>query len=106
MAVNSLVIGRVTKIKEDQVLLQILQVQEHKVQGMLEGVIRKNNIIEKESDSLKIEECFLPEDIVRAKVISLGSDKRVLLSTHESNCGVIFAREKDSRRIMVGYSWD
>jgi exosome complex component CSL4 len=48
---------------------------------VLEGIIRKNNMMEKESENIKIEDCYLPGDIIRAIVISLGNDRRVLLST-------------------------
>jgi len=38
----------------------------------LEGQIRKRNIRKYEIDKIKIEECFLPGDIVRAKIVVFG----------------------------------
>ena len=38
-----------------------------------------------------MEECFLPNDIVVAKVLSYGDSRKIYLTTSENDLGVMFA---------------
>ena len=38
-----------------------------------------------------MEECFLPNDIVQAKILSYGDSKKIYLTTAENELGVLFA---------------
>ena len=42
-------------------------------------------------DKIKMEECFLPNDLVIAKVLSYGDSKKIYLQTMENELGVLFA---------------
>ncbi len=71
----------------------------------MEGIIRKANIRLSEVDKLKIDQCFLPGDIVKASVISYGDSKKIFLSTAANELGVMFAWSQDYQQIMLPYSW-
>lgn len=79
----------------------------------MQGTIRKANIRDTEIDKIKIEQCFLPGDIVKCKIvlkmihyiytilffkfkISYGDSHRVYLSTQDPNHGVIFAKHSET----------
>ena len=44
-----------------------------------------------------MEECFLPGDVVMAKVLSYGDSKKIYLQTMENELGVIFANSSKYR---------
>ena len=55
-------------------------------------------------DTIDIAQCFRPQDIVRARVISEqvgGKESSTLLTTADENLGVVFARSESSGLIMV-----
>ena len=39
-----------------------------------------------------MEECFLPGDIVKAKILSYGDSKKIYLTTAENELGVMYAK--------------
>lgn len=49
--------------------------------------------------------CFLPGDVVRAKVISLGDSRSFYLSTAENELGVILAKSLGGNT-MVPLDWE
>jgi exosome complex component CSL4 len=95
------VLARVTKIKEETIFLEILSVNNKPTSGKLEGVIKKRDIREKEIDKIVLEKCFIPGDIVKARVCSYGDSRKVQLSTSEDDLGVIYATNQLSGNIMI-----
>ena len=50
-------------------------------------------------------ECFMPGDIVRAQVSSLGDSRQYFLSTAEVDFGVILAKAQNTGNLMTALSW-
>lgn len=95
------VLAKVTKIKEETIFLDILSVNNKPTSGKLEGVIKKRDIREKEVDKIVLEKCFIPGDIVKARVCSYGDSRKIQLSTSEDDLGVIYATCQLSGNIML-----
>jgi exosome complex component CSL4 len=57
----------------------------------MEGIIRKINVRQSEVDKIQMDQCFLPGDIVKARVVSYGDSRKIFLGTAENDLGVIFA---------------
>jgi exosome complex component CSL4 len=106
LKVGSLILCRVSRIREDRALLKILKVDGKCFNGNLEGVLKKQNIRLHEIDRIRMDESFRPGDVVLARMISLGDSRTVLLSTAEDNLGVLFAVNGESGRLMVPISFD
>ena len=98
------VIARVNKIKEETVFVEILSVNGLTTAQTLDGVIKKRDIREKEIDKIQLDHCFIPGDIVKAKVCSYGDSRKIQLSTVADDLGVIFARCQTSANFMVPLS--
>lgn len=58
-----------------------------------------------EVDSVSIPACFLPGDIVRARVSSLGDARSYHLSTADDTLGVVHARAAGSGAPLEPVSW-
>ena len=78
--------------------------------GMLtnppEGMIPREECIRSGTASRDIPDCFQPGDIVLARVLSLGDPRRYVLSTAESELGVIHAICHATGHAMVSCSWN
>lgn len=88
--VKDIVTCRVIRINERLAQVNILCVGELpvKVKGF-KGFIRKENVRSSEVDKVKIQECFRPGDLVRAKVAALGYSESFELSTAADDLGVV-----------------
>ena len=98
------VLARVSKIKQDTVFVHIVCVNGFPISIELEGVIKRRDVREKEVDKIKMQECFIPGDIVKATVASYGDSRRIQLKTHEDQHGVVFARAEDTGVLMFPVS--
>ena len=71
---------------------------------------RINDVREFEADKLLIQNCFRPNDIVKAKVIGISEAIRfqegILLSTAQNDLGVILAKSMSFAELMVPLSWE
>eukprot|EP01017_Pseudomicrothorax_dubius_P048243 TRINITY_DN8750_c0_g2_i13.p2 TRINITY_DN8750_c0_g2~~TRINITY_DN8750_c0_g2_i13.p2 ORF type:complete len:197 (-),score=44.15 TRINITY_DN8750_c0_g2_i13:89-679(-) len=99
------VLGKVTRIVEDSVRVEVLVISGRAAPQPLEGVIRKQYVRKHEVDKIRLSECFLPGDIVQCRVLSLGDGSRLMLTTAENDLGVVFARSEASRELMLPLSW-
>lgn len=54
-------------------------------------VCRKEDIRETNKDTVEVQKCFRPGDIILARVLSIGDSQSFLLTTAEDNLGVISA---------------
>jgi exosome complex component CSL4 len=77
------------------VRVRILKIDGKRSQQM-NAIIRKQNIRLHDIDKIKMDECFLPGDIVLARLISYGDSHQIFLSTAEEECGVLFAKSQES----------
>lgn len=70
------------------------------------GIIRIQDIRATERDKLKMIECFRPNDIVRAKVLSIGDGQNYYLTTNENEFGVVFAKSLNGNgELMYAIDW-
>ena len=73
--------------------------------GKFSGIVRKQDVRKKEIDKVVLEESFVPGDIVRCRVLALGDGRSLVLTTNENPLGVVWARCKESGKVMVAMNW-
>ena len=103
--VGQVVLGRVTKISFNKVQVDILCVEEIPLEERFLAVVRLSEIRRHEIEKLKVEECFQPGDIVKARVISLGDSKFFYLSTAEADLGVVIGWDQQGNKLLP-CSWE
>ena len=106
LRIGDTVLARVDNINPDNAFVKIIAVNSSPLSSYLEGIIKKKDIREKAVDLVKMEECFVPGDIVQAKVGSFGDSRKIQLVTSSENCGVVFAKSLESAEIMLPFSFD
>lgn len=102
--IGSIVIARVLKTTSLFAKVSILCVGGKALKSEYPGLIRKQDVRATEIDKVVMYECFRPNDIVRAAVISLGDSKSYYLSTAKNELGVISATSVAGAP-MVPVSW-
>ena len=55
---------------------------------------------------MDIYDCFVPSDVVRARVLSLGDSRSYYLTTAENPLGVVRARSPFTGEAMTPVSWE
>lgn len=108
LRVGQLVVGKVLRITPQNALVEI-QVAEGV--GPLEstipeGAIRMEDVRGGASEQVKLWDCFQPNDLVVARIHSLGDARRYFLTTAETQLGVLKATSKTSGLPMVPLSWN
>jgi len=73
--------------------------------GGFSGVVRKQDVRATEIDGVDLERCFRIGDVVRARVLSLGDARSFYLTTASDELGVVQARHRASRAVMLPISW-
>jgi exosome complex component CSL4 len=73
----------------NQAYVEILSVGDNRLPFPAKGVIRREDIREKDVDKIVIHEHFMGGDVVKASVLSLGDSKQYYLSTADVALGVI-----------------
>jgi len=113
--VSSIVLGRVLRVQQRQLIASILTVDppsslitpyasntDDEVQ--FQAILRKEDIRAFEKDKVNMNEMFRVGDIVKASVISLGDERSYYISTAGNDFGVIIARSEVGNP-MVPASW-
>lgn len=104
--VGDIVYGQVSKIREDEAFVSIIQINDISLSKNIEGTIRKEHVREKLIDQVVMIDSFRPNDILKAKVISLGDSSRSLyLTTAAEDLGVVVAKAEQSGKLMLPYDW-
>ena len=103
--VDDIVICRVIKITMMQATVDILSVDGIDLLQSSKGIIRREDVRLSEIDKIIMQDCFLPGDIIRAIVISLGDAKQYYLSSAAVEFGVIHALSLNTKSIMKVLSW-
>ncbi|KAK9431062.1 hypothetical protein V1505DRAFT_369240 [Lipomyces doorenjongii] len=104
--VDDVVLVRVLRINPRQASVAILVVGEsNSSTDEYGGIIRAQDVRETEKDKVKMQNCFKPGDIVRARVISLGDGTNYYLSTAANDLGVVFAISEVSGAPMYPVDW-
>lgn len=98
--VGSIVLAKVTRVTEHMVHARILVVGDVAVGSAVEGVpgsagfsgvVKRENCREGEVDKAVLADMFVPGDIIRASVISLGTRRSYFLATASVDTGVLSA---------------
>ena len=103
--VGDVVFAKITRINPRLCNAEIVCVNGKAVEDKFAGVIRTQDVRATEADKVDIYDCFLPSDVVRAKVISLGDTRSYYLSTAENELGVVQAKSPFTGEAMVPVSW-
>jgi len=93
--IGQLVLARVLRISPLVAYCELL-LCEGKPTAAHSGVVRREHVREGEVDTVKMEECFLPGDIIQAVVASLGDSRSFFLTTKAVHCGVVAGKAEVS----------
>lgn len=134
-SVNSIILGRVTRVQKRQATLSILVVLDPDTNPTdltspalnaliassaidpastpvntaddtrFQALIRKEDVRAVEKDRVVMDEMFRVGDIVRAVVISIGDQAFFYASTARNELGVVIARGEDGGGMLVPVSW-
>jgi exosome complex component CSL4 len=97
--------AKVTKVNPRMATCLIVCVNGRALEQNFPGVIRAQDVRATETDTVEIYSCFMPGDIVRAEVLSLGDMNSYYLTTAKNELGVISATCASSGGKMVPISW-
>ena len=78
------VFARVVRVNPRLANVEILSVGGVAVEDAFSGVIRAQDVRATEVDKVDIYDCFVPSDVVRARVLSLGDSRSYYLTTAEN----------------------
>ena len=97
-----------TKMDEEQQerrqSLQLSSITRLPSYSHVRGVLKKEDVLPKETDSLLLYHQFRPNDLVVAKIISMGDARQFYLSTSGAVFGVIHAKAKNSNNAVSSQS--
>lgn len=96
---------RVINQKKQDELIKLTNLLPTENGEFFKGTIRSQDVRSTDRDSVKTWECFQPDDIIRALVISLGDGVSYYLTTAREDLGVIFARN-ESGEILYPLDWE
>lgn len=102
--VDSIVLGRVTRLGPRFASLEILVVGDVVCREGFAGMIRREDVRATEKDKVRIEEAFRVGDVVRGVVISLGDQANYYVSTASNEYGVVMATS-EAGNAMFPVSW-
>jgi len=100
------VFARVVRVNPRLANVEILAVGGRAVEDAFSGVIRAQDVRATEVDKVDIYDCFVPSDVVRARVLSLGDSRSYYLTTAENALGVVRARSPFTGEAMTPVSWE
>jgi len=103
--VGNLVLARVVRVNPRYAFVDLLSVGSTIICDGFKAQIRSQDVRAHDVDSVVIYKAFLPGDIVRARVISMGDYNAFYLSTAENQLGVVFARSTAGAP-MIPVSWE
>lgn len=106
LKVGQLVLGKVQRIMLQQVSLELVAAGGGGIlSGGVEAQIRREDVRPNATEDLKLETCFVPGDVVLARIVAMGDTRRYLLTTAEPELGVVRAVSSKSSTPMQAVSW-
>jgi len=102
--VNSIVTCKILTLTSSFCKTSIHCVDETVLKQPFKGVIRKEDVRALDKDRVVMHNAFRPSDIVLARVIGIGENNSFLLSTAESELGVVVA-QSEAGVPMVPVNW-
>ncbi|KAJ2847425.1 hypothetical protein GGI22_005980, partial [Coemansia erecta] len=103
--IGSEVLARVVRINPRAASVAIMMVDSAPCQEEFQGIVRVQDIRATEKDLVQMISSFLPGDIIRAEIISLGDQRSYYLSTTKNEHGVVFA-QSEAGNSMIPISWE
>jgi len=103
--IGDTVSAKVTKVNPRMAVCLIVCVNGRALAQNFPGVIRAQDVRATEIDTVEIYSSFMPGDVVRAQVLSLGDMNSYYLTTAKNELGVISATSASSGGQMVPISW-
>lgn len=113
--VGSIVLARVLRVQQRQLIASILSVDTPSAsitlytshtddETQFQAILRKEDVRAFEKDKVVMNELFRVGDIIKASVISLGDERSYYVSTAGNEFGVVIARS-EAGNPMVPASW-
>ncbi|KAF2432474.1 hypothetical protein EJ08DRAFT_630772 [Tothia fuscella] len=90
-SVNTQVYARITRLERLQARCDIVVVSDIVAPLPLRGILRSQDVRATEKDKVKLPECFVVGDIIRAVIVGLGDQQGYYLSTAGNEFGVVMA---------------
>mmetsp|Transcript_11914 Transcript_11914/g.18415 ORF Transcript_11914/g.18415 Transcript_11914/m.18415 type:complete len:235 (+) Transcript_11914:272-976(+) len=120
LTVGTLIVGRVSRVMMQQAIIDMVAAEgigslvvpssggAGQPQQQPEGVIRKEDVRSQKSteETLSMENCFRPGDIVLCRILALGDTRKFLCTTGETELGVLQALSSVSGAPMNPISWN
>jgi exosome complex component CSL4 len=114
-SVNSIVLCRVTRVQQRQLIASILLTDPSPStiipypsatndELQFQAILRKEDVRAYEKDKVVMNEMYRTGDIIRATVISLGDERSYYISTGGNELGVVIAKSEVGNA-MVPASW-
>jgi len=100
------VFARVTRVNPRLCNAEIVTVNGAATTDAFSGVIRTQDVRVTETDKIDMYDCFVPGDVVRAKILSLGDTRSYYLTTAANEYGVVRAKSPFTGEQMVAASWE
>ncbi|KAI9558259.1 hypothetical protein GHT06_015012 [Daphnia sinensis] len=101
---GDIVTARITQVNPRWARCAILCVKEMVLAEPFRGQLRKEDVRATEKDRVEMYKCFRPNDIILARVLSLGDAHSYVLSTAENELGVVIAYSEEGTP-MVPVGW-
>ncbi|XP_011409363.1 PREDICTED: exosome complex component CSL4-like [Amphimedon queenslandica] len=102
---GNIVLCRVLSVSQISAKVEIISVGSQVLKEPLMGIIRREEVRASEKDKVSLFQSFRPCDIVQARVLGLGEGQAYVLTTAESELGVILARKLCHGGRMIPVSW-
>ncbi|KAG7171915.1 exosome complex component CSL4-like isoform X2 [Homarus americanus] len=101
---GSVVTCRVLSVNPNLTTVSIICVGPNKLHSPVSGTVRKQNVRDHQVDTVEMYNCFRPDDIILAVVLSLGDLRNYELSTAGTELGVVTAYCEEGHP-LVPASW-
>ncbi|KAK8743098.1 hypothetical protein OTU49_001525 [Cherax quadricarinatus] len=101
---GSVVTCRVLSVNPNQATVLIICVGSNKLHSPVSGTVKKQNVRDYQIDTVEMYNCFRPDDIILAAVLSLGDLRNYELSTAGTELGVVTAYCEEGHP-LVPASW-
>jgi exosome complex component CSL4 len=102
--VGSVVVARVLRLASTAAGCEVLLCDGRALAAPFSAVVRREHVREGEVDKVRMDEAFIPGDLVQARVASMGDARSLFLSTAGSGDGVVYARSEGGRNVMRAVS--
>lgn len=96
---------KITKVTKYVAMGDILALKSKVIRIPVQGLVKYESVKSNYRD-FEMTDCFVPNDIILCRVISIDQSNYIYLSTQDPNHGVVFARSPFTNNIMMPISFD